>query len=126
MHGTQSEEEDQSQESEEQSGDSDELASADEAEGVADVEAHDSDGVYDSAEDFTEGQASNPRLLPVSSRKPAWTDASLFSLQVPLAGPSARAMDGSFVGTKRLRKLRSDPDETHVSGVEYERRLREM
>ncbi|PWN41731.1 WD40 repeat-like protein [Ceraceosorus guamensis] len=35
-------------------------------------------------------------------------------------------MDGSFVGTKRLRKLRNDPDETHVSGVEYERRLREM
>lgn len=41
-----------------------------------------------------------------------------------LAGAAARAPDGSVRGTKRLRKLRTDPNETTVSGVEYQRRLR--
>lgn len=59
-------------------------------------------------------------------RRPAWTDTSVSAMLIPLVGPNARAPDGSFAGTKRLRKLRASRDEMELSGKEYERRLREM
>ncbi|CEH19147.1 WD40 repeat protein [Ceraceosorus bombacis] len=98
----------------------------DAAHGESDHEAKEGGALQSDSDSAEEGEESDPRILPTTTRRPAWTDSALSSLQVALAGPSARAMDGSFVGTKRLRKLRNDPDETHVSGVEYERRLREM
>ncbi|KDN52530.1 WD40 repeat-like protein [Tilletiaria anomala UBC 951] len=58
--------------------------------------------------------------------KSVWRDPDDATLQIPLAGPSARAADGTFVGTKRLRRLRKSADEMSVDGIEYERRLREM
>lgn len=59
-------------------------------------------------------------------RRPAWTDDSLADMRVTLAGPAARAQDGSFVGTKRLRRLREHEDEKEVGGAEYETRLRRV
>ncbi|PWO00157.1 WD40 repeat-like protein [Tilletiopsis washingtonensis] len=47
-------------------------------------------------------------------------------MRVTLAGPAARAQDGSFVGTKRLRRLREHEDEKEVGGAEYETRLRRV
>lgn len=74
--------------------------------------------------------AAGPDALPAvpanKVRKPAWTDPALASLLVPLAGAAARAVDGSMLGTRRLRKLREYEGETQVGGVEYERRLRKM
>ncbi|CAO1614669.1 unnamed protein product [Sympodiomycopsis kandeliae] len=58
--------------------------------------------------------------------KAVWTDPATAKMLIPLVGPNARAPDGSFAGTKRLRKLRQSKDEVEVSGKEYERRLREM
>lgn len=69
----------------------------------------------------------DPSAVAGPSRpKPVWTDPSLATLLVPLVGPQARAPDGSFAGTKRLRKLRVSKDEQSVSGKEYEKRLRQM
>lgn len=59
-------------------------------------------------------------------RRAVWTDPSTASMLIPLVGPNARAPDGSFAGTKRLRKLRASKDERELSGKEYEKRLREM
>lgn len=55
-----------------------------------------------------------------------WHDADDARVQVPLAGPAARALDGSVRGTKKLRKLRAAPDEQVVDGTEYQRRLRKQ
>ena len=55
-----------------------------------------------------------------------WRDEDDERLTVPLAGPNARAPDGSVRGTKRLRKLRASPGETTISGTEYQRRLRKQ
>lgn len=79
-----------------------------------------------------EGSTAGPDALPSlpasasKARKPAWVDPSLSTLLVPLAGAAARAVDGSLLGTRRLRKLREYEGETEVGGVEYERRLRKM
>lgn len=68
-----------------------------------------------------------PDAEPTSRKsKAVWTDTATANMLIPLAGPNARAADGSFAGTKRLRKLRHSKDETEVTGREYERRLREM
>lgn len=55
-----------------------------------------------------------------------WHDEDDERLTVPLAGPNARAPDGSARGTKRLRKLRANSGETTISGAEYQRRLRKQ
>ena len=55
-----------------------------------------------------------------------WRDEDDERITVPLAGPQARASDGSVLGTKRLRKLRTSPGETTISGAEYQRRLRKQ
>jgi len=55
-----------------------------------------------------------------------WRDEDDERLTVPLAGPDARAPDGSVRGTKRLRKLRASPGEMTISGTEYQRRLRKQ
>ena len=55
-----------------------------------------------------------------------WRDEDDERLTVPLAGPDARAPDGSVRGTKRLRKLRTSPSEMTISGTEYQRRLRKQ
>lgn len=59
-------------------------------------------------------------------RKPAWTDPASASLVVSLAGDGVRTENGSYAGSKKLRKLRETPTETQVSGIEYEMRLRRM
>lgn len=67
-----------------------------------------------------------PDVEPTSGKsKAVWTDPSTATLLIPLVGPNARAPDGSFAGTKRLRKLRQSQDETQITGREYERRLRD-
>ncbi|WFD21526.1 U3 snoRNP protein [Malassezia equina] len=69
--------------------------------------------------------APDERAPSAPSERPAlWHDEDDERITVALAGASARAADGSMRGTKRLRKLRTDPNETTVTGVEYQRRLR--
>lgn len=62
----------------------------------------------------------------VRAPEAAWVDADDERIMVPLAGPNARALDGSVRGTKKLRKLRAAPDEQYVNGAEYQRRLRKQ
>lgn len=68
----------------------------------------------------------NGNAKKTARRQPVWTDPSSATLTVALAGPEARAVDGSRRGTSRLRKLREAPDEVSISGTEYEMRLRRM
>lgn len=78
------------------------------------------------AEDTTELARPAPAAVPRGERRPVWTDEDDERIQVHLAGRGARAADGSVRGTKRLRKLRANPDETSVSGAEYQLRLRKQ
>ncbi|WFD29688.1 U3 snoRNP protein [Malassezia sp. CBS 17886] len=89
----------------------------------------------DSAELFTldSGAAPAPAadtaaVAPVSTSRTGavWTDDDDARITVPLAGPDARAPDGSRRGTKRLRKLRAHAGESVVSGTEYQLRLRKQ
>ncbi|KAK0554584.1 U3 snoRNP protein [Tilletia horrida] len=97
-----------------------------------DFEAGDGEDYDDSDEDEPRSIAhlsrepSHPQPRKPTKRKAVWTDPDDAQLIVALAGPDARAADGSFVGTKRLRKLRQHPDETEVNGLEYETRLRRI
>ncbi|CAD6892879.1 unnamed protein product [Tilletia controversa] len=71
-------------------------------------------------------RTSSAKREPSGRKKAAWTDTDDAQLVVALAGANSRAADGSFVGTKRLRKLRQHADEKEVSGLEYEARLRKI
>lgn len=59
-------------------------------------------------------------------RRPVWTDEASANLVVALTGEKARAVDGSRIGTSRLRRLRETADEREIDGAEYEKRLRRM
>ncbi|KAE8251405.1 hypothetical protein A4X13_0g4007 [Tilletia indica] len=90
-------------------------------------EDQEDDGEDEQAEE-TETTTRRPttKRITTARKKAAWTDTDDAQLVVALAGANARAADGSFVGTKRLRKLRQHADETEVSGLEYEARLRKI
>lgn len=85
------------------------------AEGASDDDQIESDA---ETEDTEESEDEVDRLKRVQvdgygyGRKPAWEDQDDFSLQV------------SLVDANRTKKLRETEDETIISGVEYEQRLR--
>lgn len=73
--------------------------------------------------------ADHPPAAPAAAPaqpEAVWTDADDERIMVPLAGAGARAPDGSLRGVKKLRKLRTSPDEQVISGAEYQRRLRKQ
>lgn len=111
-------------ESDEQS--DDDASDSDRDESDHDMEAEDSESSVESNH-AEAGPSKLPQQHTSSARKGAvWTDPSTSSLLVPLVGPNARATDGTFAGTKRLRKLRVSNDEREITGQEYEKRLREQ
>ncbi len=71
-------------------------------------------------------QAEAPAKSKGRRLRAVWTDPDDARLTIALSGASARAADGTFAGTKRLRRLRKSAEESEVTGSEYERRLREM
>ncbi|KAK0529233.1 U3 snoRNP protein [Tilletia horrida] len=91
-----------------------------------DAEATDAEEEEDEEEDEDARGRATSKQLSTARRRSAWTDPDDAQLVVALAGANARAADGSFVGTKRLRKLRQHADETEVNGLEYEARLRKI
>lgn len=59
-------------------------------------------------------------------RRPVWTDEASANLVIALTGERARAVDGSRIGSSRLRRLRETADEREIDGAEYEKRSRRM
>lgn len=83
------------------------------------------------SEIFVQGEAAAANrdiLAPTKGarRRPVWTDPSIDNLKICLAGPDAKGSDGTRTGTKKLRKLREEAGETHITGAEYESRLRKL
>ncbi|MCO5554302.1 hypothetical protein L7F22_007831 [Adiantum nelumboides] len=77
--------------------------------------------------DFRERSAARPAEgRERKRRRPVWTDEASANLVVALTGEKARAVDGSRIGTSRLRRLRETADEREIDGAEYEKRLRRM
>ncbi|KAL9932841.1 hypothetical protein V8E36_008096 [Tilletia maclaganii] len=90
------------------------------------AESGDEDSVEEDDDEHSRTTATAVAKAGVKRRRAAWSDPDDAQLVVALAGANARAADGSFVGTKRLRKLRQHPDELEVNGLEYEARLRKI
>lgn len=70
--------------------------------------------------------AGDPEQTKENRRRPVWTDPSISNLKISLAGPNPNTSNGSRAGTKKLRKLREEQEETQISGAEYELRLRKL
>ena len=134
-------EEDEEDALERQSGSADDRDENDDEESETDYEA---EGESDAEEEVVEESEDDEQQAPVTPteeheavepgvKEPpkrrlrcVWNDPDDEALVIALSGPAARAADGTFVGTKRLRKLRQFADETEVHGIEYEKRLRTM
>lgn len=88
------------------------------------------DSSHDNEEDSS-SETSEAEIVPQvkaerARRRPVWTDPSISSLTISLAGPGMKGSDGSKIGNSKLRKLREEEGETQITGEEYELRLRKL
>ncbi|EST06267.1 WD40/YVTN repeat-like-containing domain protein [Kalmanozyma brasiliensis GHG001] len=68
---------------------------------------------------------SQPSLpKPKRTKRCVWTDPDDAALTIDLTRNTNLAANGSRVGVARLRRLREEVGEKHISGLEYELRLR--
>lgn len=118
--------------------DDDDTASSNGADGMADDQlfvldtaGHDDiDNVLEDSLIPVPGASSNDDALDKSLKKPTlrkkcvWNDPDDATLSIALQGKDVMAADGSKIGSARLRRLREEVGESHISGAEYELRLR--
>lgn len=86
-------------------------------------------GATSDEEDNLQGlDASSAPFQPIKKvsmrKKCVWKDPDDATLSIALQGKDVMAADGSKIGAARLRRLREELGESHISGLEYELRLR--